>query len=119
MGNKLVCPVVNFADQSATVSTTNSLLCVYHEDFGTNWNLSATDCFSFYGGAHLCRYEEIRRACINGGGFAPLNNSWLGDRSGDDSAVRTNGTNCNNFDGVSGVATNLTGKYCCVEWPKY
>ena len=113
------CPVVNFADQTASVNSTRSLLCVWHENFGTNWNLSASDCYNFYGGAHLCRYEELRRACIAGNGFAPINNSWLADRSGDDNAIRTNSTDCNNFDGVSAVGTGLTGKYCCLEWPKY
>jgi len=113
------CPVVGFADQTASVSTTRSLLCVYHEQFGTNWNTSASDCFSFYGGAHLCRHEEIRRACINGGGFVPIVSSWLADRSGDDAALNVNIADCNNFDGASGVGTVLTGKYCCSEWPKY
>jgi hypothetical protein len=109
---------VVYADQTASVSTSGSLLCVYHENYGKDWNGSASDCYTYYNGAHLCRYEEIRRACINGG-FTPIVNSWLADRAGDDSAVRINGTDCNNFDGVSGVGTVFTGKYCCNEWPKY
>lgn len=64
---------------------------MYHETFSANWNLSVSDCFNFHGGAHLCSYEEIRRACVFGG-FTPINNSWLADRSGDDAAVRTTAT---------------------------
>ena len=112
------CPVVNFADQTKAVSTNSSLLCVYHENFGTNWNLSASDCYTFYNGAHLCRHEEIRRACISGG-FTPITSSWLADRAGDDSATWVNIADCNNFDGAQAVGNTLTGKYCCAEWPKY
>ncbi|MBZ5715653.1 hypothetical protein [Nannocystis pusilla] len=110
---------MNFANQMASVNTTRSLLCVYHENFGTNWNLSASDCYNFYGGAHLCRHEEIRRACIAGNGFVPIIDSWLADRVDDDDAMFVNIADCNNFDGQTGVGNGMTGKYCCSEWPKY
>lgn len=110
--------MVNFADQLASVNTARSLLCVYHENFGTNWNLSASDCYTFYGGAHLCRHEEIRRACI-AGGFTPIANSWIADRIDDDDALFINSNDCSNFDGQDGVGAGKTGKYCCSEWPKY
>jgi hypothetical protein len=113
------CPTVSFADQNISVSTTRSLLCVYHETFGTTWNNSASDCYNFYGGAHLCRHEEIRRACINGGLASPIVGSWLADRAGDDNAIVTNIADCNNFDGVALHTTSETGKYCCSEWYKY
>jgi len=94
------------------------MLCIYHEQFGTNWNTSASDCFTFHGGAHPCRHEEIRRACI-GGGLTPIVNSWLADRPADDQATFVNIADCNNFDGNSAVSTITTGKYCCSEWMKY
>jgi hypothetical protein len=112
------CPPVAFADQTRAVDTARSLLCVYHEPFGTNWNNSSSDCSGFYGGAHLCRHEEIRRACISGS-FTPIASSWLADRAGDDVALNVNIADCNNFDGVAPVGNILAGKYCCSEWPKY
>lgn len=112
------CPGSVYADQIKAVDTARSLLCVYHEAFTANWNLSASDCYDFYGGAHLCRHEEIRRACISGG-FTPITNSWLADRAGDDDATWVNLADCNNFDGTRAVGNSLAGKYCCSEWPKY
>ncbi len=112
------CPAVGFADQTQAVDTARSLLCVYHENFGTNWNTSASDCYTYYGGAHLCSYEEVRRACISGG-FTPIVSSWLSNRGADDQAMSVNIADCNNFDGYVAVGNTQTGKYCCSEWPKY
>jgi hypothetical protein len=112
------CPSVVFANQTASVNTAGSLLCVYHENFGANWNNSASDCFNFYNGAHLCGHEEIYRACI-AGGFTPIIGSWLADRPADDQALAVNIADCNNFDGIQGAGSIQTGKYCCNEWPKY
>ena len=118
VGNKLVCPDFQFQDQKFTVSTTNSLFCVWHENFAATYNTAVDDCRTSYGGAHLCSYSEMRRACVVAA-FNPTINSWLADRSGDDSAVRTNIADCANFDGLSPAGTSLAGKYCCQEWPKY
>lgn len=119
ISNRTVCPPVSFADFTATVDSAGSLLCVYHEKFGTNWNTSVSDCFSFYSGGHLCRLEELRRACIAGQLSAPITGSWLADRVGDDNAIFVNIADCNNMDGVALVSNTQTGKYCCNEWPKY
>jgi hypothetical protein len=85
------CPTVGFADQTRAVDTARS---------------------------HLCRHEEVRRACISGS-FTPIVNSWLADRVGDDTAIQVNIADCTNFDGVAPAANSLAGKYCCSEWPKY
>jgi hypothetical protein len=114
------CPDYTFDDQFTAVDTTRSLLCVYHEQFGTNWNTSSNHCHDFYAGAHLCSHEELRRACTYGSpAMTPIINSWIADRPADDQALFVNIADCNNFDGVGAVATGMSGKYCCQEWMKY
>jgi len=111
------CPSVSFADQSVMVEGAARRLCVYHEEFGKNWNGSQSDCFTFYQGASMCTYAEVRTACA-AGAFTPISGSWLADRAADDSAFFVNIADCNNFDGVGPVTTNRAGKYCCISYPK-
>jgi len=58
-------------------------------------------------------------ASATNGGFALTANTWLADRSGDDTALIVNGTSCDNFDGVAGAGAQMSGQYCCLEWMKY
>jgi hypothetical protein len=47
-------------------------------------------------------------------------NTWMADRVGDDTALFTNGTACDNFDGeASALNAGQQGTYCCMEWMKY
>ncbi len=112
------CPTIGFAIQSATVDFTWYRLCIYAEDFNSNWNTKSSDCNQFYQGAKVCTHQQIRAACLGSGGtFAPIANKWLADRPADDTGLHTNGTDCNNFDGASAVGTSF-GVYCCIEMPK-
>jgi hypothetical protein len=94
-------------------------LCVYHELFGANWALSASDCRQFYNGASLCTHQQLKTACGNSGNSITLiTNSWIQDRIDDDNALFVNNNECNNFDGSSAVTNVKTGKYCCLEIPR-
>ena len=111
---------MTFDDQLATVDEAHSLLCVYHETFTAAWNLAVDDCYTFYDGAHLCSGEELMRACAGGvPAFAPIASSWLSDRLADNAALYVNAATCGDFDGSLSDTTALSGKYCCLEWPKY
>lgn len=123
--SKPSCPAHNtsFLTQFAQVDTAASLLCVYRDTFTAspwNWSRAADDCRTYYGGARLCTYEDIRRACSSDSSFTPMTNSWLGDRMGDDRAAYVNGTSCDNFDGIANtIDATYTSHYCCKEWMKY
>jgi hypothetical protein len=107
------------AAQTFPLSTASSLLCVYRDVAGGvgNWNHAEARCRTAYGGAYLCRYEQIRRACI--AGMVMTQNVWMGDRIGDDEGIRTNSTDCNNFDESEDFTSNFGSRYCCLEWMKY
>lgn len=107
-------------DQTATVETNTSLLCIYRDNWSYSWNASADDCRSYYDGARLCTYEEIRRACMTNSGFSPIVDTWLADRVGNDTALYVDQADCSNFDGTANSRNvTLAGHYCCKEWMKY
>lgn len=95
-----------------------STLCIIRDTYPQIWNEGQNYCYQIYAGASLCRHEQIRRACSNGGAVLTAG-SWLADRSADGQAFFVNLSNCNDFDGVSPVAAALSGAYCCLEWMKY
>lgn len=112
------CPAYSAA-QTFSVNTAHSLLCVYRDTAGGtgNWAHGETRCRTAYGGAYLCRYEQVRRACATG---MPLTqNVWMGDRVGDDRGIRTNTFDCNNFDEDTSYTSTYPSRYCCLEWMKY
>ena len=111
------CPVFAAAAQTHAVNTAHSLLCVYRDQFNSNWNSASGWCRSIFGGSHMCRHDEIRRACLSGMNIT--SNYWLAERVDDDDAMHTNSTDCNNFDGQSSVGNTRSGEYCCLEWMKY
>jgi hypothetical protein len=114
--NNPVCPVFGYAEQQATVNLTHYTICIYAEAFNSNWNQKSNDCINFYQGAKICTIQQVRMACATGN-IAVLANRWLGDSVSDDNYFRTNGTDCNNFDGTAGRGTSY-GVYCCLEFPK-
>jgi hypothetical protein len=122
VANKTVCP--DFGGQIAkfTTNTANSLLCAW-QDTASNqlWSAASDICRINFGGAHLCSYEELHRACATNGNFVPAPNAWLNERNGDDGAIITNGGDCANFDGqpINTINNTRPNRYCCFEWPKY
>ncbi len=104
------------------VNLPRATLCVGQDVFTTStWSTAQGFCHSFVQNSQLCTYEQVRRACNNGGQTVTAGR-WLRDRVGDDLALVTNGTDCNNFDGVVNAisgAGSQGGSYCCLEWPKY
>jgi hypothetical protein len=102
------------------VSTARSTLCVYRANISAGWSLGSQDCRDFVGpGSHVCRHEEVRRAC-NTSGMALTTSTWMADRTGDDTALFTNSADCNNFDGEASALNGFQqGTYCCMEWMKY
>ncbi len=116
-GTSPTCPTISFAVQTASVDLTWRKLCVYAENFNSNWNQKSSDCHTFYQGAQMCTYSQIRTACLAGVGFTPAVDRWLADRAGDDAAIYTNIADCNNFDGTQGTG-NTHGVYCCLELAK-
>lgn len=102
-----------------TIQHAHSTLCIYNDTFTSTWNSGSHWCGSLFGGATLCTYNQIRRAC-DAGGFAIPADRWLQDRVGDDLAVFTNGTACDNFDGTANTLNvSKGGSLCCLEWMKY
>lgn len=100
-----------------TIDFTQSRLCIFMDVFTSTWNSGQGWCYNLFSGASICRHEQIRRAC-NNGGFAIVASRWLADRAGDDIALSTNSTDCNNFDAATAVGTSLGGTYCCIEYPR-
>jgi hypothetical protein len=101
------------------VQLPRSTICVLREVFTTTWVGAQDRCNNVWSGGQLCTYSQMRRICANGGP-APIGGAWLADRVADDTAVITNGGNCNNFDGTSGALDQTQGAmYCCIEWMKY
>lgn len=100
-----------------TINFINSRLCIYNDAFAnTTWNQGATWCYTIFGGASICRQEQLRRAC-NQGGYALTPSRWMADRAGDDVALTVNGTDCNNFDGTANAVNGTQGgTYCCIEY---
>ncbi len=91
-----------------------SRLCAKAVDNGngsTDWHEAAQQCFENHNGSQLCTLNQLRIWCTGGNGLAA--NRWLGDRVSDDVGFQTNSNNCGNFDGQTGVGTNLNGMYCC------
>ena len=104
------------------VELPRSTLCIRRENFVGTWSAALDRCTDIFSGGGLCTYQQLRRSCTHGG-LGPIgggaNTSWLGDRSGDDGAVSTNGNDCANFDGTSNTLNNLNFMYCCLEFMKY
>ncbi|MCY1010974.1 hypothetical protein OV079_36490 [Nannocystis pusilla] len=101
------------------VNTATSLLCLYYDTAGgnQNWYQSADRCRTAYGGAYLCTYEQVRRACATG--MTLQLNTWMGDRVDDDRGIRVNDTNCANFDEDENFGSAFGARYCCLQWMKY
>jgi hypothetical protein len=107
------------AAQTFSVATTHSRLCVYRDTAGGfgNWIHGTTRCRTGYGGAYLCRYEQVQRACAAG---MPLTtNVLMGDRVADDEVIVTNSFDCSNFDLHVDYLNNYNSRYCCLEWMTY
>lgn len=100
-----------------TIQFTRSTLCIREIGTTTNWNTASSNCYQQQSGSSLCYHEQLRRACAHGA-FALTTNRWMADRHDDDGALRTNATNCDNFDENDGVGGPF-GYYCCLEWMKY
>jgi len=91
---------------------------VVNDTFTSSWNSGQGWCNSLYNGAKVCTHQQLRQAC-NTNNLTLVAGRWMGDRAGDDQALVTNGTDCNNFDGVQGVNTSAAGTYCCLEFMDY
>lgn len=104
-----------------SIAFPEKLLCLHEEVFTESWNSASEHC-SNNGAQHgqLCSYQQLRRACITGN-LTVVPDRWLSDRVGDDLAVVTNSTDCENFDTVrqSTLGGLATGSYCCQEYPVY
>jgi hypothetical protein len=102
-----------------TIQLPSSTLCIYNDTFSSTWPSGQNWCENLFGGANVCTYEQIRKAC-NGFGYVIPADRWLGDRTADDEVLFTNGTSCGNFDGVANaINTTKPGTLCCLEWMKY
>jgi hypothetical protein len=97
-----------------TVDLPNKRICISEEAHASTWNTSATECRTDHFGKQMCTYLQIRTACSMGI-LTPIASRWLSDRTADDQAVNTNGTDCNNFDAATGTGSNF-GVYCCIEY---
>ena len=67
-------------------------------------------------GARLCTYLELAYAAS--AGQAIVSGRWLGDRVGDNTVLRTNGTISDDFDqeeNIAGGGASIGGYYCCVD----
>lgn len=100
---------------------TRSTLCIANVapngNNNVDWNGATTACYANFGGASLCRHEQVRRACMI---HAITINAdrWLADRPNDDAALETNSNTCTNFDHDVGV-DDKNGYLCCLEFMKY
>lgn len=77
-----------------------------------NWNAARIGCQDR--GARLCTYTELAYAAS--AGQTIVSGRWLGDRVGDNRALRTNGTSVDDFDAeedVTGGGISIGGYYCC------
>ncbi|MCK6587016.1 MAG: hypothetical protein L6Q76_05465 [Polyangiaceae bacterium] len=102
------------------MNTTYSTLCVYRFNSGSTWHLASQKCIAFEGkGSHMCRYEELQRACNYNVGFVPYGTAWLADRTANGMAIFVDSSGCIDFDGEANVGNSLNGTYCCMEWMKY
>lgn len=116
--NMPACP--NYpAAQVWSVATAHSRLCLYRDTDGGNgnWIHGSTRCRTGYGGAYLCRYEQVQRACATGMGL--LQGVLMGDRVADDEVLVTNSFDCNNFDLHVDYKNSYGSRYCCLEWMNY
>jgi len=107
------------AAQTFSVATAHSRLCLYRDIAGGsgNWIHGSTRCRTGYGGAYLCRYEQVQRACA--AGMPLVQGVLMADRVQDDEVIATNSFDCSNFDQDHDYLTNFASRYCCLEWMNY
>ncbi|MCY1056885.1 collagen-like protein [Nannocystis sp. SCPEA4] len=113
------CPSYGPPDLTHSVVTAHSRLCLYRDTSGGtgNWIHGSTRCRTGFGGAYLCRYEQVQRACATG--MPLVQGVLMGDRIGDDEVIGTNSFDCSNFDQIHDYKTNFGSRYCCLEWMTY
>jgi hypothetical protein len=102
----------------STLQLPRSTLCIRREVVARTWWGAVDYCNSVLGGADLCSYAQVRKACV-AGTLQPTPNTWMGDRTADNEALAVNFADCNDFDMVANVHANQPAMYCCLEWMKY
>jgi hypothetical protein len=89
-------------------------LCIKRVVEAVTWNDAATRCFVNHNGGQLCTYSEVRIAATTTPTVFLQNGHWLADRTGDNLALKVNGTNNADFDEESDVMLEQgNGYYCC------
>lgn len=81
------------------------------------WAAAARSCASNNGGGSLCTFNQLTTARISNFASVPqalFLNFWMGDRTGDNMALYSNGVAGDDFDAVADTSTTtMVGFYCC------